>query len=282
MQNKTSSKTVKVVFISVSLFLICTLFVVYYCNQSFWDAHLPITGFCISVIASILAAIVYSILDAIFFSTKQTENLEEYQNNLKEYQKWLNEFDRTADRIKEMTTKDISQIEYRDEIGDAFWNSFISNTKGELILSGKTLNRWIITPAKKEDFCHRIEGLLNNGGDVYFVIYKVDSLGSDDQEEREALRKCLVDFIFPSIIKNQKGSLIIKETSKLPYFYISNRIQSVTMPYFEHHENNRNLALIIKADTRLDNMYYSDYKKIIDNADAVLWFDEYKKQIGIQ
>lgn len=268
----------KVVFISVSLFLICTLFVVYYCNQSFWDAHLPITGFFISVIASILAAIVYSILDAIFFSTKQTENLEEYQKNLTEYQKWLNEFDKTAHTIKEMTTKDISQIEYRDEIDDSFWNSFISNTKGELILSGKTLNRWIITPAKKENFCHRIEGLLNKGDIVYFVIYKVDSLGSDDREEREALKKCLEDCIFPSMIRNQQGSLIIKETSKLPYFYISNRIQSVTMPYFEHHENNRNLALIIKADTRLDNMYYSDYKKIIDNADTVTWFDEYKNK----
>ncbi len=263
------------IFFFISTALVAALFIIYYCNQKVIDEQLPVAGFFISVIASIIATIIYSILDDNYFSTRQDENLQQYENNLENYKSWLDEFDDTANVIKEMTTKGISRLKYRDEIEDVFWNSFISDTKEELILSGKTLFRWINTPLNKENFCNRIIKVINEGCSVFCIIYKDSSLNEEDKREKEKLKECLDKRIFPKLNKDNREKLIIKETDNLPYFYISNRIWSVTMPYFANHENNRNLALFIKANTHLDDMYYTDYTRIIDKADSVSWLGDY-------
>ena len=267
--NKKMKKS-QYVFIIVSVIIIIALYVIYN-RLGLKIENFPLLAFIISVVASILASLVYSILDDFFFKTKQDELIDKLTQS--------------TQMIDSMITKGIVRLQYRNEISDEYWNSFIINAGDTLILSGKTLYRWIRFEELKSIFTLYLVKKIKAGCKVTFVIYKVDNLQGRDQQERDDFKKFLNEEIFSKIYrKNEstKGSLTIKETEILPYFYITNGIESVVMPYFANVSNDKNLALILKSNNnKLDRTYLEDYQNIIKDAADNSWIKEYKNQHGL-
>ena len=266
------------IFMFISAIIIGVLVVVYI-NLPQSKANIPYITFVFGVLTSVVASLLYSVISDLCFYTKQDEQIEESLRCISLYETIADKLDNTTDVMTNMTTKGITNLCLRNEIPYKYWNSFVKNAKDYLILSGKTLHRWIENPEEAEIFSGNLLNILEQGCKVTFVIYKRDSLIGDDIEERDQLKTFLYSKVFPKIFskdRSPKGSLNIKETDRLPYFYITNGIESITMPYFANESNDKNLALIMKANNEINGTYYSDYSKIINKAQCNSWIEEFK------
>lgn len=257
------------IFFGCSVLVIILLYHIY-SHTEFDIEKFPVLAFFVSVIASMLASLAYSLLDNTFFRTRQDELIDRLSS--------------AADVFDKMKIKGIVQLQCRDEIPEEYWRYFIINAGDRLILSGKTLYKWIQEDERKQSFCTNIIKKLKKGCDVTFVFYKEGRLKGGDKVERQDFK----DFLFGSVFNEiytigepDEIKLTIKETDKLPYFFITNGIESVAMPYFESVPNDKNLAYIMKSNCKLNLNYLEDYKEIIRNADTNTWISEYKESNGI-
>lgn len=283
-----------VLFILASGCIIWLLFT-FYKDKGANAQEAPEFAFAVSVIASIIASLVYSYLQDQFLSTKQDKQFriledttnslsntlqdttQSLSNTLQDTTKSLSEaLNNTTSILSDMQTKEILRLKKRNEYNDEFWGNFIKAANSNLILSGKTLYKWIEHADLKEVFRLTIIKKLNEGCDITFVMYKLEALDDNDTEERKVFKQFLFNEVFPFIYDNgKKPKLKIRETKILPYFYITNDIESMAMPYFATVSNEGNLTYGMKSGSGLDKSYSSDYRHIINTAEKSMWIDEY-------
>lgn len=283
-----------VLFILASVGIIWLLFT-YFKDKGADAKEVPEYAFAVSVVASIIASLVYSYLQDQFLSTKQDKQFETLENTtnalsntlqnttqklsmaLNDTTKSLSEtLNNTTNILSDMQTKEILRLKKRNEYNDEFWGNFIKAANSNLVLSGKTLYKWIEHSDLKEVFKSTIIKKLNEGCDITFIMYKLESLDGNDREERKVFKQFMFDSIFPLIFNNgNKPKLKIKETTILPYFYITNDIESLAMPYFATVSNEGNLTYGMKSGCGLDKSYSTDYRHIINTAEECKWIDEY-------
>ncbi len=231
-------------------------------------------GFFVSVVASIVASLIYEIIESQTIRTKQDEQLDQQERQLEE-------FKMTLKVLSDMQTHGILRLKKRNEYDNQFWKEFLRDAKGKLILSGKTLHKWLEFDELKEEFKNTIINKLESGCEIIFIIYEKNSLNENDKKEREYVKQFLFEHIFPKIyqngkkVKRIKGSLVIKETPSLPYFFISNGTESLAMPYFAYKSNNENLTYGMKIDNPLSKIYYEDYSNIINISNDSEWTNEF-------
>lgn len=253
----------KILFFAACIVLVGILFYVFL--QKGQDiSNLPAIGFIISIASSISASMIFSVLEDNVFSSKKDEQLARLSN--------------ATHILEAMKTKGIIQLQCRNEYERTYWSNFLRTADSRLILSGKTLYRWIDDTELRDLFGTIITKKVLAGCEVTFIIYKEQSLDPNDKEERIKVRDYLFKEIFPKIYKSGKpinGKLVIKETENLPYFYIMNGIESLAMPYFAHVSNSSNLAYRMSCDNSLNSSYYDDYKYIISMASECSWTQEY-------
>ena len=231
--------------------------------------NLPLIGFIISIVSSICASMIFSVLEDNVFSTKKDEQLAKLSN--------------ATHVLENMKTKGIIQLRCRHEYESRYWSDFLRTADSKLILSGKTLFRWIDDSELRDIFAGIITKKVMNGCVVTFIIYKEESLNQNDRVERAKFKEYLFQKIFPRIYKEggkPKGKLTIKETERLPYFYIMNGVESLAMPYFAHVSNSANLAYRMKCDNTLNQSYYDDYQHIINMASDCPWKEEFFQTRG--
>ena len=266
----------RAIFYVVSVIIIIVLFGVYILIPE-ETSQLPIIAFIISVVASVLASLIYAFISESYLYTKRDEVIESLDDEVERLES-------VAKVIEDINTNRILRIVPRDKLEESFWTDFIRLANDQLILSGKTLNRWISKPERKDNFTLNLLKALSNGVSVAMIMYKTDSLDKVDLEERKSVKTYLNDYIFNQITAKEgneyvikKGiNITIKETESLPYFFITNGVCSVAMPYFSKVSNNQNLALILPCSNSLSNdLYMEDFKSIVTNADDNNWIKEY-------
>ena len=255
----------KKIIICVTVFLCICLPIIYYntINES-------IKSLLLGIISSIVASLVFNFFSEAVFDDRHKE-IEELQSITK--------------TLVESQTKGILSIRGRNEFEQDFWISFMLETNEKLVLSGRTLNRWLEGSMQKL-FEENLKRILQNNGDVTFVIYK-NLPTSEEQAEKERLHEFLENNIFPVCVqKSQKNgnykmkkgiNLNIIEIDILPYLYNSNESCIIVAPYFKYVDNSNNIMFILKRDCKYGLEYIRDFEKIIANGEKNLWFTKYLK-----
>ncbi|MCI9560682.1 MAG: hypothetical protein HFG52_16055 [Lachnospiraceae bacterium] len=233
----------------------------------------PVKSLLLGVISSIIASLIFHLFSEIVFDSRHKE-IEELQS-----------ITRT---LTEMQTKGILSIRGRNEFDKEFWISLLRETNDRLVLSGRTLNRWI-EGSIKAAFEENLKRILQSGGEVTLIIYK-ELPGEEEQKEKDALRKFLEDKIFSICIQKSMKSgncskkknikLNIYEIDILPYLYNSNENSIIVAPYFKYVDNSNNIMFNLKRDCKYGSEYVRDFEKIIAAGQKNTWLTEYLKKLN--
>ena len=255
----------KKIIICITVVLCISLPIIYYntINDS-------IKSLLLGIISSIVASLVFHLFSEAVFDDRHKE-IEELQSITK--------------TLVESQTKGILSIRGRNEFEQDFWISLMLETNDKLVLSGRTLNRWLEGSMQKL-FKENLKRILQNNGEVTFVIYK-NLPSPEEQAEKERLHEFLENNIFPVCVqksqkngnyKKKKGiNLNIIEIDILPYLYNSNENCIIVAPYFKYVDNSNNIMFILKRDCKYGLEYIRDFEKIIANGEKNLWFTKYLK-----
>lgn len=287
MFNKKNGNLKKTVVLSIVIFGAVGITIWY--NQ-YYIGEKHVSEFLFSVLTSIIASFGYAIITgALYGKQDMIDNLEEGVSQIK----------RDADRLEhiqnvmeEKISKGIIDVRRRDEYEEKFWIDFLRHTDGEMVLTGKTLYRWISTEKLKNDFKDCLIKLLSNKCKITLVIYQEDSLEKNsDKKEREEFRRFLYEQILPELtgantrVKQDKREemkealskiFIIQETKNLPYLYIYNGEKVIAMHYFKNRGNDSNLMFVMDAKNQTSRPYQDDFSKELNNMLQNSWINEYK------
>lgn len=226
----------------------------------------PLIGFSVSVATSVIASLLFLFLQEKFLHTKQDDAVSRISS--------------AADVLENMETKGILEIKCRNEYKMEYWKNFVKSASGKLVVTGKTLYRWINDEDLKIIFRESLIKKVNAGCEVVFVIYKYEKLSTNDQEEYKQFKSFLYSEVFPEIFRNDNKVKInykIKEVDSLPYFFLTNGIEVLAMPYFAHVSNNNNLAYRMNYTNSISRVYRDDFDYIIHTSNDNDWIEQYKR-----
>lgn len=231
----------------------------------------PLKSLLLGVISSVIASLIFHIFSEAVFNDKSQE---------------IEELKYITKTLVEKETRGILSIQGRSEFETSFWVSLLKETNEKLVLSGRTLNRWLDSNTKK-DFIENLKRILQNKGEVTLIIYK-ELLEENEKKEKENLRNFLTDNIFPLCIRKSKQGkqiqqkkdikLTILEVDILPYLYTSNENRIIVAPYFKYVDNGNNIMFALKRDCKYGTAYSRDFQSIINNADKCSWLSDYIKK----
>ena len=256
----------KTIIVLLTIVLCISLPIIYYniTNE-------PIKSLLFGIISSIVASVIFHLFSEVVFDNKHKE-IEELKSITK--------------TLGELQTKGILSIRGRNEFEQDFWISLLLETNDKLILSGRTLNRWL-EGSMQVQFEKNLKRILQNNGEVSLIIYK-DLQGSTEVQEKKALHDFLKNKIFPlciqksvkkgRYIKKKKVKLNIVEVDILPYLYTANENRIIVAPYFKYVENSNNIMFNLKRDGKYGSEYVRDFEKIIANGQPNAWLSEYLKE----
>lgn len=220
---------------------------------------------CSSIVTSIIASLIYQVMTVYMFDTgEEVEKLGQI-----------------IDVLDSKETLGIKKIISRTDKADTLWLDMLKQANKRLIVSGRTLNRWLEKSLENE-FLEAITRVINQGGEVILVIYK-DLPSEQERKERDALKKLLTQRVFPHCVKKvgakyqRKKDLRfnIFEVNSLPYIYTANDFELVVSQYFQYASNNDNVMFQLCPDSKYGHAYENDFYKIIRNAEENIWLDEY-------
>lgn len=261
-----TKKIYKKIIVGICIVLFIALPIIYYnlTNDS-------LKSLLLGIISSIVASIIFYLFSEVVFdnSHKEMEDLQSITKTLVESQ-----------------TKGILSIRGRNEFEQDFWISLLHETNDKLVLSGRTLNRWL-EGTMQAPFERNLKRILQNGGDVTLVIYS-DLPTTEEEAEKETLRQFLEDKIFPACVQKEKGrfrkkkklKLNIVEIDILPYLYNSNENRIIVAPYFKYVDNSNNIMFNLKRDCKYGLEYVRDFEKIIIHGKKNTWLTDYLKKIN--
>lgn len=255
MQNK---RRVIIIFIIVILLIVMPIVYISIDNN---DIKVILLG----VISSIIASSIFYIFSEVVFESKVQE---------------VAILQQMITALENMQTKGILAIKGRSELESDFWIKFAESTNEKLVISGRTLNRWLENDIK-DKFKKNIIRILKGKGEISFIIYK--HLEGKENKEKEFLHDFLVEEIFPVCVRRNNNSYVKKtsmrlsifEVDKLPYLYNANEKEIIVAPYFMHIDNNNNIMFVLQRSNRHGAEYTRDFQYIIRNADINKWLDDY-------
>jgi len=185
----------------------------------------------------------------------------------------IDELRKITEMLHGLESKGIIEIRGRDDYDYSFWNSFIRSSQNRLILSGKTLNRWLNQNLIK-DFTRTLKRLVSQeASSVSLIIYKNPD---NEESEKEKLKKFLEDEIFEHC--RDDSSLCIYEVDNLPYLFSSNEESIIIGTYFSNVSNAMNLLFVLKPDCPYGFSCTNDFNYIIERAHKNNWYQEYLKR----
>jgi len=255
------------IIIACVVIVLCTVLPIVYYNIT----NDSIKSLVFGVLSSIIASLIFYLFSEAVFDDK-TAAIDELRN--------------LTDTLVELQTKGILSIRGRNEFEQEFWISLLLETNNKLILSGRTLNRWL-EGAMQVPFEKNLKRIIQNKGTVTLIIYK-DLPNKEEQDEKKILREFLENAIFPICVqwstkskrykRKEKIKLRIYEVDILPYLYTSNENRIIIAPYFKHVDNSNNIMFSLKRDCKYGTEYVRDFEKIIQNAQENDWLSEYIKR----
>src|SRR5699024_3171653 len=89
----------------------------------------PIKSLLLGVISSIIASLIFYVFSVLAFDNGSTE---------------IDELKNITQILSENVTKGVLSIQGRSEYETHFWISLLRETNKRLVLSGRTLNRWLV------------------------------------------------------------------------------------------------------------------------------------------
>lgn len=162
----------------------------------------------------------------------------------------------------------IEKIGLRDEVfaGTDYWKGFLTGAMQTLVVSGRTLNKWLDPQEGLDDaFRDALRRICENGGRVTLVIYSETALkDSPDPDEELVERQALFEFLAGDDVlatacgEKGKGSLRVVEREALPYLFCENDGSILAAPYFEKSKNDDTLMYEVRKNSRLGRKYHSD------------------------
>ena len=153
----------KTIIVLLTIVLCISLPIIYY---NITDE--PIKSLLFGIISSIVASVIFHLFSEVVFDNKHKE-IEELKSITK--------------TLGELQTKGILSIRGRNEYEQDFWISLLLETNDKLILSGRTLNRWL-EGSMQVQFEKNLKRILQNNGEVSLIIYK-DLQGSTEVPEKK-------------------------------------------------------------------------------------------------
>ena len=153
----------KTIIVLLTIVLCISLPIIYY---NITDE--PIKSLLFGIISSIVASVIFHLFSEVVFDNKHKE-IEELKSITK--------------TLGELQTKGILSIRGRNEFEQDFWISLLLATNDKLILSGRTLNRWL-EGSMQVQFEKNLKRILQNNGEVSLIIYK-DLQGSTEVQEKK-------------------------------------------------------------------------------------------------
>lgn len=217
------------------------------------------------ILTSLIASLIFQVMSVfIFDSGSEAEKLN-----------------KLIDVLDSKETLGIKKIRSRTDKTDTFWLDMLKQANTRLIVSGRTLNRWL-EKSLEDDFLKAIKRVIRNNGKVVLVIYK-DLPGEQEQQEKETLKKVLSEHIFPHCVKKtgkmyqrkKNLDLHIYEINNLPYIYTANDFELVVSQYFQYASNDDNVMFQLYPGSNYGRAYENDFHKIIRNEKENSWLDEY-------
>lgn len=214
---------------------------------------------------------------------------QDLQTNTKIIEKQSDLLQRVVNSNAETTTlRDkygIIQIVKREEYSYEFWRALLKKARAEennqLILTGRTLGRWMISKIR-EDFINTLKALAKDKKKIKFVIYKHLPEGSKEIKEKEDLHKMLMENVFP-IIKEAHSSyeeaiadFEIIEVDSMPYLFNSIKDEIIVSQYFEFAGNEDGLMFVLDSESPFAVRYVTDLDKLLAARGEVNpWLKEY-------
>lgn len=220
---------------------------------------------CAGILTSLIASLIFQVMSVfIFNSGKETEKLSQL-----------------IDVLDNKETLGIKKIRSRTDKTDTFWIDILRQSNKRLIASGRTLNRWL-ERSLEDDFIEAIKRVIAHSGEVILVIYK-DLPGPQEVEEKNALKKVLIERIFPHCIKKAGKTYQLKknlnfniyEVNNLPYIFTANDFELVVSQYFQYASNDDNVMFQLYPGSKYGCAYENDFYRIIRNAEENTWLNEY-------
>jgi adenine C2-methylase RlmN of 23S rRNA A2503 and tRNA A37 len=262
-------KITQMIVLTATVIFLFVLFIVYiHPGQS--ELYKAIS---LGLLTSIVAAFVYALASNFIFNDTYDQ---------------IKELRRITETNLNLMTKGIKEIRGRDEFECDFWKSFVNNADTELVIAGRTLNRWLV-PELQASFSKAILRLIKKSKPVKLIIYK-ELQDKNEQEELEKLKLFLQKEIFPECLiddiksgeKRLKNnlSLVIYEVDNLPYLYSSNGSSIMVGTYFSHVENSKNLLFLLGADNARGRAYVRDFEALLNSANEVAWVTEFVGQLN--
>lgn len=183
----------------------------------------------------------------------------------------------------------IVQVVKREEYSYEFWRALLKKARTEgnnqLILTGRTLGRWMVSKIR-EDFIYTLKALAKNKKKIKFVIYKHLPEGSKEIKEKEDLHKMLKEQVFPIIIKahssyeEASADFEVIEVDSMPYLFNSIKDEIIVSQYFEYAGNEDGLMFVLDSESPFAVRYVTDLDKLLAaKGTSNTWLKEYYEMV---
>jgi len=202
-----------------------------------------------------------------------------------------------VDQVEKQKNDGIVSIKKRSEYSDTFLIDFLEKSDVTLIISGRTIYRWIENDKIKNFF---YKCLINTSKKdesiVKLVIYKNSALVDDEIVKKNELKRELETNVFPKIYNNynaknalhlldQKFQII--EVESLPYIYLSNGKTVIIGPFLLNvnttcEQYKDNLMIELKPTSSYATSYKNDFNAFIDNTTKATRTDWVKSYIDMK
>lgn len=230
------------------------------------DKSSIIPSVCSGILTSIIASSIFYVMSIYAFdSNDQAERMVEL-----------------IDILSEKETLGIRKIINRGNSSETIWLNMLKQANGKLLLSGRTLNRWL-QKNLQDEFVNAVNRVIKQDGEVSLVIYETLT---DEQEktEKEELKKLLEEKVFPNCVKRKKNrytawkkeNIKIYEVPNLPYIYTANDFELIVSQYFKYEKNENNIMLQMYPNSSYGATYENDFNNILRrDAKRVNWLEDY-------
>ncbi len=238
-------------------------------NKSEPDMNGLLQNISLSVLCSVIASILYSMLQLAISSDEQRD----IADRLKE----INEKLRIQNELYDSEILSIRKKSYYDRDG-RFWKSILSSSTDKLDLIGHSISNWF-DDEYKALFVGKITDLLKRGKSVRIIlsgempeISKIKQAEQDEDQKRNLNKVERTCFEMRTILRSVPGyqrkklRIFYTELKQVSYMYIRTDHKCFISPYIYSTTNSSN-SFLLELETGVDysRCFDNDFSEMIEN-----------------
>jgi hypothetical protein len=205
----------------------------------------------VTIVTAIIATLISTTIVRLILQPYKDEANENLTKTLAEHDKFF----------ENELSQGIRKLQNRADTDTDFWISFLRSTDKTLVLSGRTLHRWIEEPIRAE-FEKAIIKISKNKGKIKLIVKNPDKLSAEDGTEYKAVRSFFNQNIFTQYLGK---TILMSYVERIPYIYCANDHRVIFSLYFDDTEatNDKNLCFELVSSSPQAKSIAADMRRII-------------------